>query len=249
MRYFELICTAYIKKDTEYIDIFESISKYLNYCLCQDKHYAQLHTKNEFKPYSFSGFVKLDGRPEKDKLYKKGNSYKFTLRTIDEKFANMMMGNLRANINNSDFLVVEVTKRVQKQFFISELYTVTPAIMTIKNTDTKSYFWTLQRDGDIIKLQNQLQDNLIRKYKTFYDEELEPAQNFIQLLEIKNQKPQSIYFNKNLKDGKSIKVRLLGNKFKIIPNEDKVSQKLAFMAMACGIGEKQSYGGGFALGK
>ena len=249
MKFFELICTAYIKKDIEYMDIFESISKYLNYCLCQDKHYEQLHTKNEFKPYCFSGFVKLDGRPEKDKLYKKGSSYKFSLRTIDENFANMMMENLRANINNPDFQVIEVTKRIQKKFFISELYTVTPVIMTIKSENEKSYFWTMEKDGDIIKLQNQLQDNLIRKYKLFYGEELELGQNFIQLLEIKNQKPQSIYFNKNLKDEKAIKVRLLGNKFKIVPNEDEISQKLAFLALSCGLGEKQSYGGGFILSK
>lgn len=32
-------------------------------------------------------------------------------------------------------------------------------------------------------------------------------------------------------------------------NEDKVSQKLAFIALACGLGEKNSFGGVFCLGK
>ncbi len=40
-------------------------------------------------------------------------------------------------------------------------------------------------------------------------------------------------------------VRLFGNKFKIIPNEDEVSQKLAFVALGAGLGEKNSFGGGF----
>ncbi len=34
----------------------------------------------------------------------------------------------------------------------------------------------------------------------------------------------------------------------LIPNEDKSSQALAFIALSCGLGEKQSYGG-FCLSK
>ena len=107
----------------------------------------------------------------------------------------------------------------------------------------------MDKDGDILKLQKQLQDNLLKKYENFYNEKLKPTQNFIQLLEIKNQKPQSIYFMKKINDGKSIRVRLFGNKFKIVPNEDETSQKLAFVALSCGLGEKQSYGGGFVLSR
>jgi len=54
---------------------------------------------------------------------------------------------------------------------------------------------------------------------------------------------------KKINDGKSIRVRLFGNKLKIVPNEDETSQKLAFVALSCGLGEKQSYGGGFCLWK
>jgi len=45
------------------------------------------------------------------------------------------------------------------------------------------------------------------------------------------------------------KITFFGNKFRIAPNEDDISQKLAFVALACGLGEKNSYGGGFCLGK
>jgi CRISPR-associated endoribonuclease Cas6 len=47
------------------------------------------------------------------------------------------------------------------------------------------------------------------------------------------------------KDNKDI--RFFGNKLRIIPNEDEVSQRLAFTAFGCGLGEKNSYGGGFVL--
>jgi CRISPR-associated endoribonuclease Cas6 len=70
------------------------------------------------------------------------------------------------------------------------------------------------------------------------------VQNFIQLLEIKNRIPQNIRIIKNDK-----KVTFFGNKFKIVPHEDEVSQKLAFTALACGLGEKNSYGGGFVLAR
>ena len=89
-------------------------------------------------------------------------------------------------------------------------------------------------------------DNLEKKYKSFFGEEIaldSAAQNFIQLLELKNRKPQTI---KVKKDGGFI--RFFGNKLRIVPNEDELSQKLAFTALACGLGEKNSYGGGFCLG-
>ncbi|MCK4440354.1 MAG: CRISPR-associated protein Cas6, partial [Sulfurovaceae bacterium] len=89
-----------------------------------------------------------------------------------------------------------------------------------------------------------LHDNLEKKYFDFYGEKLLPHQNFIQLLEIKNIKPQTIWTTKN---GKSF--RFFGNKFRIVPHEDEVSQKLAFVALACGLGEKNSFGGGFCISK
>lgn len=74
--------------------------------------------------------------------------------------------------------------------------------------------------------------------------EIKKNGDIIQLLELKNKVPQNIII---YKDGK--KIRFFGNKFRIVPNEDEVSQKLAFTALACGLGEKNSYGGGFCVGK
>ena len=102
----------------------------------------------------------------------------------------------------------------------------------------------MQKDGNILTLQKQLHDNLERKYQEFYGEALEAKQNFIQLLEIKNRVPQNIQITKDNK-----KIRFFGNKFRIVPHEDEISQKLAFLALGCGLGEKNSFGGGFCLAK
>ena len=241
MKYFELICTAYLKRDIPFKEGFDIISKYISYSMAQTKDFKELHDRKGYKLYSFGNFYP----PESEQIYKKGQSYKFILRSLDEKFIDTMAINMRENINNPNFLVVEAQKRAVKQFFITELYSATPVIVTTEN----NLFWTMQKDGDILKLQKQLHDNLEKKYQTYYNEKINTEQNFIQLLEIKNRHPQNIYVNKRDESGKTTSFRFFGNKFRIVPNEDKASQKLAFTALACGLGEKNSFGGGFCLSR
>jgi len=192
MKIFELKCITWLKQDVSFEDSFDSISKFINYSICQKDEYRQKHNENVFNNYCFGSFFPI----EKDKLYKKGNTYYFTLRTIDEKFAKELVNLLRANINNPFLQIVQVERRDIKQFFINELYSVTPVVMSLKKENENSHqlFWTLEKSGDIIELQNQLQDNLLKKYEEFFGGKLNPTQNFIQLLEVKNHKPQSIYF-------------------------------------------------------
>jgi len=242
MKYFELKCKVYLKKDIQFKDSFEAISKYISYALSKDKKLLEFHDKNKFKYYVFNSFYPL----EKEQNYKSGKIYEFKIRSIDEIFINKLLPLLKENINNPLFLIVDIVKIVQKKFFIKELYSLTPVIATLEN----GKYWTFEHNGDIMNLQKLLHYNLEKKYKEFYKKELVSSQNFIQLIEIKNQKPQSIYVSlKNKKTNAINNIRFMGNKFKIIPNEDKVSQQLALIALGAGLGEKNSFGGGFCLGK
>ncbi len=236
MKYFELKCKAYLKRDLDYKDSLDVISKYISYSMMQSSLIKHLHYAIDFKHYVFDSFYPL----EKDKIYKKDKIYTFTIRSLHNNFLEAMQELLRANINNPNFLVIETVKKEIKEFFIKELYTLTPTVITIK----RGLYWSIQKDGDIFKLLKQLQDNLEKKYKSFYKQDLEPKQNFIQSIELKNKVPQSIFITKDKQ-----KVRLFGNKFKIIPNEDEVSQKLAFIALGAGLGEKNSFGAGFCIAK
>ncbi len=203
--------------------------------MAQDESLKALHEKmSVFKHYNFGNFYPI----EKKQIYNKGDSYKFTIRSLDGKFIDILSKTLRQNIDNPHFLVVETHKKTIKEFFISELYSATPVIVST----SKGLYWTIDRDGDIIKLQKQLNDNLKKKYQSFYNDTIDVEQNFIQLLEIKNKYPQSIYIKKENKE-----IRFFGNKFRIVPHEDKISQKLAFIALADGLGEKNSFGGGFCI--
>lgn len=241
MKYFELRCTAYLKQDIHFFDIFEVIGKYISFSMCQDENLAKQHIDfKKYNNYCFGGFFPR----EKESVYKKGKTYSFEIRSIDEEFIDRLSTLLKQNTNNPSMIVVETKKHYKKQHFISEIYSATPTIVsTGKDEKGKAYQWTMREDGDILKLQNQLQQNLLNKYNYFFNEELRSETNFIQLLEIKNKKPQIIKL-KN-KDGKEYK--LYGNKFRIVPNEDEVSQKLAFLALGVGLGEKSSFGGGFCV--
>lgn len=238
MKYFELTCKAYLKNDLKFDDSFENISKFVNFAMVRGG-LEELHEKDGFKHYSFSGF-----RPTKEdiknKVFKGGNIYEFMIRSLDEEFVDKIATALRENIDNPHIQVLQTIKKTIKQHFISELYSATPVIVSVDN----GKFWTMQESGDIVQLQKQLHDNLEKKYKSFYGEDIKAPQNFIQLLEVKNRVPQNIRIHKN-----ENRVTFFGNKFKIIPNEDEVSQKLAFTALACGLGEKNSFGGGFVLSR
>jgi CRISPR-associated endoribonuclease Cas6 len=226
---------AYLKKDISFEWSFEAISKYISFSMVRGG-FENLHERTGYKHFTFGGFYPI----EKEKTYKKGSTYSFVIRSLDESFVDALSYALRKNIDNENLLVVETSKRTVKQFFISELINYTPTIVSIAS----SSYWTFERSGDILQLQKQLHDNLEKKYQSFYGEELKSDINFIQMIEIKNHKPQTI---KIIKDTKEI--RFFGNKFKIIPNEDELSQKIAFTALACGLGEKNSYGGGFVDGR
>lgn len=242
MKIYSSMHKVFLKKDIDFMDSFDILSKYISYSLCQMEDYKQIHNQNRYKHYNFSTIYP----PQKDKVYKKGEIYSFIIRGLDEKFIKELSTKLRENINNPYLQVLDSKLKTTNQFFINELYSISPTIVTVKKEDGKRQFWTVQSDGDIMKLIKQLQDNLEKKYKDFYKQNIKPTQNFIQLIEIKNQKPQSIYFRKTTNEQEK-RVRLFGNKFQFVINEDEVSQKLAFLALGSGMGEKNSFGGGYCL--
>jgi len=237
MKYFELKCTAYLKKDIAFKESFNIFSKYISYAMAQDTQLQKLHNTQGFKHYNFGGLLPI----EKNKTYVQGKTYGFVLRSLSEDFIKVLSIKLRQNIDNPHLLIISAEKRSIKQFFISELYSATPVVVTMSD----GRFWV--KEDDLMTLHKQLQDNLEKKYQDFYDEKIEASQSFIQLFELKNKFLQAIPTDKTHSHGKP--VNFYGNKFRILPNEDEVSQKLAFIALACGLGEKNSFGAGFCLGK
>ncbi|MBP9615729.1 MAG: CRISPR-associated protein Cas6 [Aliarcobacter sp.] len=243
MKIFELKCKAYLKTNIELKSSFDVLSKYLNYSIYQNEIYKNKDTS--IKNYCFGNFYPT----ESDKIYKKNNVYEFVIRSIDEEFIDELEKAIILNMNNSFLIVLSAVKKEIDQFFIRELYSATPVIVSQKKDDTgRQLYWSLDYNGDMEILQNQLQKNLEKKLKLFYPDDMDVSNNFIDEIEIKNIKPQSIYF-KTIRNQKEKLVRLIGNKFKIVPKKDDLSQKLAFLSLGVGLGEKSSFGGGFCLGR
>ena len=234
MKYFEMSCTVYLHTDMHYRDMYEKLSQFINEAFNDKGELSKKHFENSYKFYSFDLLYNPSIQPI-DGKYPKENSYKFRIRAMDSGLLEQLKIRF-AEVKNQNFTYIGSEHRTVKQFFVQHIDSVTPVIVSVEN----GLYWTMEKDGDILKLQRQLHDNLEKKYQSFYGEKLEPMQNFIQLIEIKNHKPQTINY-KN--------IRFFGNKFRIVPHEDEVSQKLAFLALGCGLGEKNSVGGGFCVGR
>lgn len=219
MEYYELTLTCYLTKDVIFSEANEIIGNKINKSMLLDESLKENHEKNTYKHYVYNSFYPL----ENDKIYKSGRIYVMKLRSLNSTFISKI-NNLITKTPGDDFRVIAVEHKTIRQKHITELYTVTPALITVNNK-----YW--QVGDDFMLLQDRFQMNLEKKYKTFYGEEINVDHSFIQGIQILNKKPIVLKYKNT---------HMSGSKFKIIVNDDELSQKLAFVAEATGIGEKGS---------
>lgn len=227
MRYHEVCITVYLHADIHFTQAGEIVSNTINRAMLLDPELAQKHAANGYKFYTFS----YPYPAEQDKVYKTGRIYLIRIRSLEKGFVDKLKELLPAVAKEFKVLASEVKE--QKYRFISELTTITPAICTVEGRH-----WTPQ--DDILLLQERMHINLLKKYKHFYGTSLETNQNFIQYMEILNNKPLALKYKNTT---------LITNKFKLQINPEDASQKLAFCAMATGLLEKGSLGLGFCAAK
>lgn len=225
MQFLELTVTVMLKRNIHYFDSGYIIGKNINKSMLLDEELKQIHHKKEYKNYVFNNFYPL----EKEKIYIKDRLYVFKIRGLSYDFINKMSKCL-SMLKSDDFKVVSICEKEIKQKYIKELYTMTPLIVTI---DSKP--WLQDDDLDVFK--RRLEDNLEKKYKSFFNEEINVRDKFIKDIKFKNIKPMHF----NYKD-----IKLIGNKVSIEVQDNEEAQKAAFLARATGLGEKNSaVGAGF----
>lgn len=191
-----------------------------------------LHRENRFKPYCIGPLRSI----EKDKIYKKGKQYRLSITSFDLQVLMDIFMALMAH-EKRDFDVVSSDMKRFEPRFVEILESKTPAVMSLPNkVDGKVRYWDIT-DGDIMQLQKQIRDNLEKKYQQFFGKEIKAPEDFISMFEILNQKPIFV----NYKGGK-----IIGNKFRLGINSDENSQRLAKLALAVGILEKNSLGCGYS---
>jgi len=227
MKFYEIKVDIELKNKIHFQKAPEAISKVIATHLI-DFGYKK-HNQNIIKNYVFSNLGKA-----KDGFFEGKKS--FYLRTFDKEIANIMMDIDEYNKHNDKiFHIKNSTLKTIKKRYINKLITLNPVFITIDGK--KGEFWTYKHD--IGRFLTSLQNNLLKKYNLITSQQLQPTHGFIQHLLIKNSSPFSYYFK-----GK----RFLGFKLEITPNEDEISQTLAFVALGAGLGEKNSVvGGGYCI--
>lgn len=225
MVYSQVKITAFLKKDIKFTQCGEIIGKVVSKAMLLDEELKLMHQKREYK-YVYNNLYPI----ERTGIYEEGRVYIFNIRSFNKKFISKIK-KLLTKVDSEFMKILAVEENSVKQKHITELYTMTPVIVTVNNKP-----WLLD-DGDLMLLQKRLQDNLEKKYKEIFGQTLNIKENFIQGIEILNKKPMVFEYKG---------IKLLGNKVKIAVNEDEQSQKLAFIATGMGLGEKgSSLGAGY----
>jgi CRISPR-associated endoribonuclease Cas6 len=223
MKYFEVKISTSLKASLHFQKSPEAIGKLISTALIKGGY--KEHNQKKPKPYVFSNL----GRADEKGYFKEGE---IVFRSFDKNLAKMVSQELLFYEDNI-FKINSIAFEEVPYRFIEAVVSINPVFVKLKGTNK---FWTFN-EGDLNPFLSALQQNLIRKYESTFGEKLNPANNFIEYFQIKNRTPQTFIY----KGGK-----LFGNKLYFVPRSDEISQKLAFSALACGLGHmNSSVGGGF----
>lgn len=231
MNYYELKIKVILNEDINYNDAPYKIGIFINNAMLNNSLLKKVHEEKIYK-YVYDTFYPR----EETGIYQKGKNYEFRLRSLNLHLLNKLAIALY-NHNYSGIKASDIDLNVHELNEIKELYTVKPVIITINNKP-----W-LKNNSSIEDLKKRLNDNLDKKLKQFEGNLWTGEDNysFIKEINILNRVPMKYYYKG---------IKLLGNKVKIIVNEDEFSQRKALMAIGLGLGEKgSSLGAGFCIYK
>lgn len=223
MFYHELIVTILLQTDVEAFKSYEYLSRIISSAMLRNTELKELHGQRSLKGYCFCNLYPR----EADKVYKQGRVYIFHIRSLELDLLlklkyllpQLQTGILATEIRNFEYC------------HIAQLKSLTPIVATVNNRS-----WT--RDSGLKLLMERIHINALKKYRAFVGELDEPAQNFIEGIQITNEKPIKIPYKSN---------SFLGHKLIVNVQSDPVSQQLAFAALGAGLLEKNSIGLGYCL--
>ena len=222
---FELRVKAFLLQDIELNNLQIRLSEFIDKVFQDNEQWLEYHNINTYKSYTFSGLHPI----EKSHVYKKENIYTIIVRTTRYELANHFQKELPHMYTGFIKGLTCEVKMLPKKF-LEEIYTLTPAIM--KN-DTGYWRGTLK----ITDFEKGLQENLIKKYKTRYNVEVDESHQIYTYLEFRNKYPISTNY-KN--------VKLLGDKICLKIADNELAQELAYFALGEGLLSMNARGFGFA---
>lgn len=200
------------------------IAAFLDHELVKDISYAELHQRNQFKPYCFDSLYPV----EQDKVYKKDQIYTLTIRTIDSGLARYFAEHA-VNGYTETLKALTAEMKIIPQKPIELLYSLTPVILKCPN----SGYW---RDTlSVGQYEERLKINLLKKWHQFYGEKLPEDFEMFTGIEFLNKVPVKVEYKK---------IHLLGDKLRLHIAGNGTAQVLAQLAIGAGAGELNARGFG-----
>ncbi|MFJ5769456.1 CRISPR-associated endoribonuclease Cas6 [Psychrobacillus sp. NPDC093180] len=228
MKIFEIRLKVYLLKNVPGENSAEEISKLIDQSLFMNEQTKEMHEKREYAPYTFNSFFPI----EKSNLYKEGNIYTIIIRTISEEFKNHCE-NYLSNCYTETLKALSVEARIFREGLIEKVYSISPALIK-----TDSGYWRNQLT--LQDFERLLKENLYKKYKHFYQQEIDESVELYTHLQFDNRIPVAINYK-----GK----KLLGDKVTIQVASNEVAQTLFFMALGVGILNNNARGSGYLNAK
>lgn len=221
---YQIDCKIYLLKNIGLSHTLEEISRFIDLGLGQDEGMLEYHERRGYKNYVHSGFKEI----EKNKLYKEGRVYSFSIRTVDKRLKDYFHSKLRdLNTETMKGLVTSVID-IQK-VYIEKIYTLTPALIKLEDG-----YWKGKVSFEAYE--KRLKENAIKKVKAILGEDFDEDFIFYNSIRILNHKPISSCF-KN--------ISLLGDKLELSISDNERAQQIAYILLGIGICENNSRGFGY----
>ncbi|WP_286947437.1 CRISPR-associated endoribonuclease Cas6 [Acetobacterium sp. UBA5834] len=215
---------VYVLKDISTAKLMQKQCELIDTCFENDTTWSSWHEANQFKGYSFAGFIPVEAK----KIYREGNVYSFTLRTVKEELGQLFMSILQ-NAYTPFLKVLTIQSKTLPQVQLTKIYTLTPCILK-----TDQGYWRTVIDLDAFE--KRLETNLVKKFNHITNTKIDEDFPFFSHIKFDNHKPIAVPY-KNIK--------LLGDKLTLMVEPNPSAQKLAYTALGCGLLEAGSRGFGF----
>jgi len=224
MEYYQLNISTKLKVSIHFQKAPEAISKLISTALIRSGYDA--HNEKKPKNYVFSNL----GKANENGIYEKEGTISF--RSFNKDLIKQVYDSLMFYEDNIFKIETVGFKKISYKH-VKTIVALNPVFIVLKNGN----FWTFNKTGEMISLFDAIEKNLIRKYETSFNDKIENSHWFSEYVQVTNNKPFTYYYKG---------VKFFGYKFYIHPKDDEISQKLAFTAIATGLGHKNSsVGGGY----
>ena len=221
---YHINCKVYLLKNIELYESLYEISNLINLGLGQDENMLNFHNSRRYKNYVHSGFNEI----EKDKTYKEGRIYSFSIRCLDENLKDFFVKTLR-DVNSTTMKGLVTTVKLIPKMYIEKLYSLNPLILKLSEG-----YW--KENIDFLTFEKRLVDNAMKKAKVVLGKEFDEDFMLYNRIEFLNNKPISYKY----KD-----ISFLGDKVELYIANNEMAQTVAYILLGTGLLESNSLGFGF----